>query len=210
MGMSSSRLRNAAPWQRLVVVSILAFSGFSLWARFGWACSCAGNWERSDADVIFQGQVVEVHEPMHLRFSRPRGVTRIPWQLWFKASDALDPGVRTVFRVNKVWKGAASQLVTVSTGSGWCCDCSLGKIFDDGKDYVVYAVRRDGELRIGFCAGSALSGKALPSAEEAKLGHGTPPASGHSFPMFWRHLLLPGALAAPLLLAAMIWQRSRR
>lgn len=211
--MSRSPVQNAMSRRRLVVMSILAFSGMTAVSRFGWACSCGETWERMDADVIFQGRAIEVHQPMHLRFgpSRPRGAAGIPWGLLFEASRALDRDVRTVFRVRQAWKGGPPQFVTVNTGSGLCCDCSVGRMFEEGKEYVVYAAQYHGELNIGFCAGSALAGNRLPTADVDKLGAGTPPSSGRrGFPMLWRHLLLPGAMAVPILLAAMIWRRSTR
>jgi hypothetical protein len=68
--------------------------------------------------------------------------------------------------------------------------------------------QHDGELKIGWCAGNAVAVNALPRAEVANLGASTPPSSGRRrFPMFWRHLLLPAAIAGPIALAAVIWRR---
>jgi hypothetical protein len=210
---SVSSIRNAIACHRLIATSILAFLGVTSWACCGWACSCGGTWERTDADVIFQGEAIEVHQPLHLRFkpSRVHGLARVPWGLWFEASRALDQDVRTVFCVSKAWKGSPSQFVTVNTGSGLCCDCSVGKIFEEGKQYVVYGAQYNGQLNIGLCGGSALPRSGLPRAEVEKLGRGTPPSSGRrprGLPMFWRHLLLPGAVALALRLAAIIWRRA--
>ena len=199
--------------RQLAALSILAFLGVALWARSGCACSCVGAWETSDADVIFQGEAIEVHEPLHLRLGprRAEGVARVVWGLWFEASRALDEDVRTVFRVRNVWKGGASQFVTVNSGSGSCCDCSVGNVFKEGKEYVVYAAQYDGQLHIGWCAGSAVPATAASLTAVNNLGGVTPPSSGRrGLPMFWRHVLLPGTAAVPIALAIIIWLRSTR
>jgi hypothetical protein len=206
-------MSNALPCHRFAAMSTLAFLGVTSYARFGVACSCGGTWDRTDADFIFQGEAIEVHEPLHLRFrpGRVDGVGGIARGLWFEASRALDSDVRTMFRVRKAWKGRPSQFVTVNTGSGLCCDCSVGNVFEEGKEYVVYAAQDDGQLSIGLCAGRAVPGTALPSTEGGNLSAGTPPSTGRrGFPMFWRHLLLPGTVALTIALALISWRLFKR
>jgi hypothetical protein len=208
--MSSATALRANPGLRLLATSIAVLLALVLSVKAAWACSCGGFWERTDAHMIFQGEVVEVHLPLHLQVAprRIEGVGGIAWGLWFSVSQALDDDVRTVFRVDKVWRGRLAQFVTVNTGSGLCCDCSLGKIFEKGREYVVYAPEQADEIFIGFCAGRADAVKDLSAAELAMLGASTPVSSGgRRFPMFWRHLLLPLALAAPIALAAIAWLR---
>jgi hypothetical protein len=198
---------------RLLAMSIAVLVAIVLGVKAAWACSCGGFWERMDAEMIFQGEVVEVHVPLHLQVA-PRkleGIGGIAWGLWFSVSQGFDDDVRTVFRVDKVWRGRLAQFVTVNTGSGLCCNCSLGKIFEKGHEYVVYAPKQADEIFIGFCGGRADAVKDMSPAELAMLGASTPVASGgRRVPMFWRHLLLPLALAAPIALAAIVWRRRSR
>jgi hypothetical protein len=206
-------VRNVMQCRQLAALSILALLGVILWARIGSACSCGGTWEITDADMIFQGEAIEVHEPLHLKLGprKAEGVARVVWGLWFAASRALDEDVRTVFRVRTVWKGRATQFVTVNTGSGLCCDCSVGKVFEEGKEYVVYAAQDDGQLHIGGCAGSAVPGTAAsPTAVDSLGGVAPPPSGRRGLAMFWRHLLLPGTVVVPIALAIIIWLRSAR
>ena len=195
-------------------VPILAFVATASFAETGKACSCGGTWTPADADVVFLGEAVEVHEPLHLKLGPGiyGGIAGIAWGLSFTVTRALRDEVRTVFRVKRAWKGAPSEFVTVNTGSGVCCDCSAGNVFDEGSDYIVYATQSDGELSVGLCGGYAVATVLLPPAELAKLGPGAPPSVGPAiFPMFWRHLLLPAAGAVPFALAGVIgWFLSKR
>jgi hypothetical protein len=195
-------------------MSILAFVATVSFAETGEACSCGGTWTRADADVVFQGEAVDVHEPLHLKLGSGThgGLAGIAWGVSFTVTRAFGDEVRTVFHVKRAWKGAPSEFVTVNTGSGVCCDCSVGNVFDEGSDYIVYATRSDGELRVGFCGGDAVAPALMPPAELAKLGPGAPPSVGSTvFPMSWRHLLLPAAGAVPFALAGAIgWFLSRR
>lgn len=198
--MSQSSCGGGVRRHRSVVLSLLVFVGATAWGRFGWASSCGDVWLPSDADVIFQGQAIEVHDPLHLRFRRTGAsrATGLACGLWLAAARSLDDDVRTVFRVSRGWRGTPSQFVTVNTGP-WLR-------FEVGKEYVVYAAKDDGELYVGSCAGTALPGSALPADDAATLGIGTPPSrGGRGVPMFWRHLLLPSAVVMPILLTATIW-----
>ena len=200
--MSSAAVRGA--------VGEVAFAAAISWAQAAWACSCGGFWEPTDADVIFQGEAVEVHVPLHLRFGPERieGVGGIAWGLWFEVARNFDDDVRTVFRVERAWKGNPAQFVTVNTGSGMCCNCTVGAILEEGSEYVVYAAKDDGETRVGWCAGYVVAGKDLPRPEVTSLGAGTPPSKARrGFPMFWRHLLLPATIAVVVALPVLIWRR---
>jgi hypothetical protein len=193
---------------RLLALRLVLLFATVSFPRTSVACSCSGEWTQADAEVIFRGKVVEVHEPMLLRL-RPRGpyvITRMPWAAWFAASKKFDSDVRTVFEVETAWKGQPAQFVTVNTGSGLCCDCTFGNIFKEGQEYLLYATRHRGELGIGSCAGIALFGKTDIDAEAARLGPGMKPTPGaRSMPMFWQSLLLPSAVAAPFMLGLLIW-----
>jgi hypothetical protein len=182
----------------------LVFAATISITKAGAACSCGGEWGPTDADTVFQGEAVEVHRPLHLRF-RPEGgktLARLVWGLWSRIARPFDSDVKTVFRVSRSWKGDPPEFVTINTGSGTCCECSVGTIFAEGGNYVVFAVKYGGELHVNSCAGMMVSGKALPAAEAAKLGVGTRPSKGsRSLPMTWRYLLFPGVLALPIVLA---------
>jgi len=174
-------------------------------AKISKACSCGDITNPLDVDVILQGEAVEVHRPLHLRFiPRGRGLEREAWRLWYKVAREFDHDVRTVVKVNTVWKGRAPKFVTINTSEGWY---SYGAVFEEGRDYVVHATRCNGELRVFSCAGGRVfPGKALQAEYAAKLGSGTPPQSGaRGFPEFWRHLLFPATLALPIALAGLIY-----
>jgi len=195
-----------------LLAAVVALGMILALARMGWACSCGGSWELKDAEVIFRGEVIEVHEPLHLQItpSSRHGFAATAWWAWASASRTFDEDVRTVFRVDEVWRGEPAEYVTVNTGSGLCCDCSLGRQFKVGHEYVVYAWRWNGELHIGGCAGRAHDVSPASLAELASLGmgKGKPPASGGGYvPVFWRHLLLPLAFLGPILLTAIGWLR---
>lgn len=184
-------------------------------AETGAACSCGDVADRMNADVIFQGEAVEVHRPLHLGIRPPSSgrIAPIIWRTWFVISRKFDPDVRTVFRVNEAWRGGPAQFVTVNTGSGICCDCSVGDIFTAGSSYVVYAVRYRGELLVEFCSGGVVPGKRLPPVDASLLGRSSPPSSGpRAFPMFWRHLSLPMTVvtAIVLMVSAVSWISKRR
>lgn len=192
-----------------------AFLAASLYAQGGHACSCGDDWGRADAAVVLSGTAIEVHEPSHLRVGPTQGgLAGMFVGAWVKASMAFDPDVKTVLRVNQVWKGTVTQFVTVNTGSGLCCDCSLGKVFDEGNEYVVYADEGDGEIYVGLCGGQAVAKGALSRAELDTLSVGRPPPSGaRTLPLYWRHLLVPFAITLPIALLAMLrwrWLRAQR
>lgn len=201
------RLRLLATWPVVVCASV------SL-PRTAAACSCGGEWTRADADVIFRGKVVEVHEPVRRRIrprSRPTNpLVGVAWRMWFAASGTFDSDVRTVFEVETTWKGRPPQFVTINTGSGMCCDCSVGKIFEEGKEYLLYATRYRDELEISWCSGAVVVGKTAIDAEVATFGAGMKPTPGVRTPMFWRTLLLPAALATPLIFGLLIWSWKTR
>lgn len=185
-------------------LAILAFAVATSCAGAARACSCGGEWELADAVVIFQGQAVEVKRPLFLRLHPTKrfGVVAITEGLLLTVSRVMGTeDVRTVFRVDKVWRGSRSPFVTVNTGTGMCCDCSLGDVFKEGREYVVYAARYNGELRLGRCGGRAFDAKLLSPAQAAMLGPGVPPASGKkAFP--WRWVSLLAALALPAFVSA--------
>jgi hypothetical protein len=176
--------------------------------RTSLACSCGGTWTPVDADVIFRGTVVRVHDPV-LRRLRPRGphvITRVLWGLWYDAAKVFDSDVRTVFEVESAWKGHPAQFVTVNTGSGLCCNCTFGNLFMEREEYLLYATRDGGELGVGSCAGVVIVGKAAIDAEAVLLGPGVKPTPGpRGIPTSWRALLLPSAMATPFMLALLIW-----
>jgi len=213
--MTWSRLRHETIRRQFVAMVVALGTTLGV-ARVGWACSCGGTWEPKDADVIFRGQAVDVHQPLYLK-TMPRrrsGVAGVAWGVWFLASKSLDEDVRTVFRVEESWRGNPAEYVSLNTGSGLCCNCSLGKWFTEGREYVVYAVRWNGELQVDSCAGRAVEVTPASLAELASLGMGMGKApttrSGH-VPLFWRHLLLPVALLGPILLAtSLLLLRAKR
>lgn len=209
--MGASRARGATLRAAIWVLALIATISR---AKVGRACSCGGERDRLDTDVIFQGKAVEVHRPLYFRFV-PFGAgkfERVVDELWFRTARAFDRDVRTVFKVNTAWRGDVPQYVAVNTGTGLCCSCTLGAIFKEGSDYVVFAKKFDGELIVDWCVGSSFAGTALPRESVATLGRGASPASGaRSFPMFWRHLLLPGGTMLPIALAGLIqWRFSGR
>ena len=197
--------RRASDATLRVAIWVLALVATIFDAEIGKACSCGDITDPLDVDVILQGEAVEVHQPLHLRFiPRGRGLEREAWRLWYSVATNFDSDVRTVVRVNTVWKGRAPKFVTINTGSGLC---SYGAVFQEGRDYVVHATRDNGELHLYSCAGGRVfSGKALEPEYAAKLGPGIPPQSGaRGFPKFWRHLLFPATLALPIALAGLIY-----
>src|SRR6478609_7499688 len=136
-GRSTERIRVAA-WCIAALAGVLSYTPTIA------ACSCEGLWKRTDADLIFEGKAIEVHQPLHLRAipkARLEGIAEITWRMWFDTSGKFDHDVRTTFQVNRVWRGQVSRFVTVNTGSGTCCNCTVGKIFEEGKDYIVFAVQ---------------------------------------------------------------------
>lgn len=182
--------------------AVVVLVGAISWAHPSRASSCAGDgpWERQDADAVFQGEVVEVHEPLQLQF-RPSHANRVivlAWQLWRDAAQPFDADVRTSFRVNKSWKGRPAQFVTV---------IAERRVFEEGDEYVVYAVNEGDDLYVVGCAGSALAGSELPPADIGLLGPSAPPTPGWKVPMFWRHWLLPAPITALTLLVAVLWSR---
>jgi len=52
-----------------------------------------------------------VHVPLHLRFAPQtiEGVGGIAWGLWFEVAKNFDEDVRTVFRVDRAWKGQPAR-----------------------------------------------------------------------------------------------------
>ena len=209
--MSASQARGAT---LRVGMCVLALVAAIFTAEIGRACSCADAGDRLDTDIIFQGEAVEVHRPLQVRFvpSRPGNLEGSVWRLWFTVAKAFDPDVRTVFEVKTAWRGDPPQYVAVNTGSGLCCSCTLGDIFKVGNDYVVFATKFDGKLIVDSCTGWSFAGTTLPPESATKLGLGAPPSRGaRGLPMFWRHLLFPAAIALPIALAGLIqWRSSGR
>ncbi len=206
--------RRATSGAQRFVLAALAFVAVTAFAHRGEACSCGGDWQRSDSDVIFRGKVVEVHRPLHLRFV-PRRADRlgfVAWRIWYSLAKHFDADVRTVFQVDTAWRGSPSLFMTVNTGSGMCCNCSLGDVFVPGGEYIVYAMREtDGELSVAFGSGHAFLGKALPLEDIGELGPGIAPTrGGRGVPLVWRHLILPAALLGFVGLAVLGAQWRRR
>lgn len=180
-----SRLR----WAR---VAAGIFAVFALISRTSAACSCGGDWTPAHADVVFEGQAVEVHEPMHLKFrplSGPRAPATLAWGWWAAAKSAFDEDVVTVFRVRRSWKATVPEFVSVNTGSGLCCNCTFGPVFDEGVVYVVYAAKsEEREYVVVACAGTAVASSALPSSPDTcRIG------ADSLFP-----IISPGSSGAPL------------
>ncbi|CAN0520662.1 unnamed protein product, partial [Laminaria digitata] len=95
------------------------------------ACSCgwASEIKRLEsADVVFIGRVESVD-----------------------VVAAINPQVVTTFKVEHLYKGDVGQHVRVETGTGFCCDCSLGPLFTTQPRWLVFASDRDGTLRTDSC-----------------------------------------------------------
>jgi hypothetical protein len=185
-----------------VGMSALALVATTLSAEVGRACSCGDAIHPLDADVIFQGEAVEVHQPLHLRFV-PRTeeeLEMVAYELWFTAAREFDRDVRTVLRVNTAWKGRVPTYITIHTRF---------RSFEEGRDYVVHATMDGDELHVAGCTGGRVfPGKAPTPEYAANLGPGTRPSRGaRGFPMFWRHLLLPATMALPIAFAGLIHWR---
>lgn len=69
------------------------------------------------------------------------------------------------FRVERKWKGASAEFMTVSSGRGTCAS-----LFRVGETYLVYALEEDSELESNVCMRTAL----LRDADKdlKALGHG--------------------------------------
>jgi hypothetical protein len=204
MGLTKAEARRLGA----AVTALILLVGVLSCASTAWACSvgCACD----DVDVIFEGEVIDVHLPLHLRHiptTTVKGIAGTTWRLWFETASMFDRDVRATFRVKQVWRGQASEFVTVHAGP-W----SALKPLEQGKDYLVYGVQTSDPLEIDSCTGT-VSARALSTTERVKLGASGPPSPGSApFPMFWRHLLLPAATAVPFALAALItvWHSKRR
>lgn len=59
-----------------------AFVAATFVSRASAACSCSGVWEKEDAEVVLQGEVIEVHEPLHLKV--PPLTNRVAVFAWFQ------------------------------------------------------------------------------------------------------------------------------
>jgi hypothetical protein len=123
------------------------------------ACSCVGLTPAESvagADVVLQGTVSDVDLPSRL-------------------SSSADPAVYTV-RVARVFKGEAAVTTFVqSAASG--ASCGLEGV-EPGREYVLFAQQKGGELWSGLCGGSGPATADLVADVQGVVGGGAaPPAA---------------------------------
>ena len=144
------------------------------------ACMCGPSGAPRDAmaeaDAVFAGQVVAIHEPgPYLRNG----------QMVIGSADLM----KVKFNVGRVWKGPRRETITVETER---MGISCGYEFKEGRRYIVYAW---GGNRTGLCTRTApvwlavRDFAALGLGQRPDLSHGTPliskpvdtPTSGNNF-----------------------------
>lgn len=136
------------------VIAGIALTGIALAAGLADACSCAPNPPAKQAleksGAVFTAKVVKMND------------------------EAGGAGIRreVTLEVIRVWKGVTAKSLTVSTAkSGAAC----GYGFQEGKSYIVYAHKGDGEkLFVSLCSRTAPLERAQGDVKE--LGEGKAPA----------------------------------
>jgi len=125
--------------------------GLGLFPSDAAACSCgwASDIKRLEsADVVFIGRVESVDVPWYLNHP-PDWPPAI--RVYIQVVAAINPQVITTFKVEHLYKGDVGQHVRVATGTGFCCDCSLGPLFTTQPRWLVFASHSDGTLRTDSC-----------------------------------------------------------
>jgi hypothetical protein len=135
-----------------------------------WACSCAEGSVAQNvarADVVLRGTVDDV---------RRQGPSLI---------GRSDETARYRVRVAKVYAGEAAARTTVRSGL-YSASCGVEDLLP-GREYVLFADARDGELWVGLCGGNDLAASGLVADVEDVTGAGHAPSTGE------RASSLPGA-----------------
>ena len=142
--------------KKTMLIPLILVAFITISSSDAFACSCLKpgspreGLQRSDA--VFLGTVLDVNR------------------------DTLGGGYKVKFEVERSWKGASEQVVTVKTGLGGG-DCGYidqvtGGNFVKGKKYVVYAVYGDDDtLSTGLCSRTVRLEFAEQDLQE--LGEGT-------------------------------------
>jgi hypothetical protein len=122
------------------------------------ACSCVPpgppTVELNRADAVFAGKVTDIDRP-----------------LLFNTSADL---VKVTIEVTRFWKGGISRVVTVTTARE---TPTCGFPFEAGKEYIVYASKRDGALETNLCTRTKLLSNAQEDLSQLGLGE-VPKAEG--------------------------------
>ena len=144
------------------------------------ACSCAGATDAelfARADAVFVGRVEAVDIPWRVRQARER---RYPERLSSFLLTLGDPEVVTTFAVERVFKGRLGERVRVESGTGACCNCSLGATFESAPRWLVYATAHEGRWSTGLCSRP----RPVPPGDMLVPGAplGSPPSLGAAAP----------------------------
>lgn len=135
-----------------LLFSLLLIVSLMFAAEAGFACSCApprsAAEELERAAAVFSGKVVEIKK--------------------HKQAENIFTAVEVIFRVERSWKGAEGETVSVFT-SGWSAACGYG--FKGGRTYLVYAHRdAEGRLSTSTCSRTRRLKDAREDLEEMGAG----------------------------------------
>ena len=100
----------------------------------------------------------------------PAALALLPDRLIGWIAAFTDPQVVTEVEVLGAWRGVETSSVLVYSGTGFCCDCSLGLFAKPGDELVLVS---GSSARVSFCA-PPWGGSALSFVEE-QLGPPSPP-----------------------------------
>ena len=142
-----------------------------------YACTCAivGSQEErakraiSRSDAVFSGEVVGFE-----KLEKPPSPTTMTEPTMFPTPFARD-AIATL-RVAEVWKGPKQRTVRLTTVTPFLAGGSCAHHFEEGREYLVYANRRQDSLRVDDCSETKLLSNA--GADLAVLRDGEKPQDG--------------------------------
>jgi hypothetical protein len=135
-----------------------------------YACTCAivGSQEErakraiSRSDAVFSGEVVGFE-----KLEKPPSPTTMTEPTMFPTPFARDAIAK--LRVAEVWKGPKQRTVRLTTVTPFLAGGSCAHHFEEGREYLVYANRRQDSLRVDDCSETKLLSNA--GADLALLGN---------------------------------------
>ncbi len=113
--------------RKLFIIVVILLISLSVSAQASKCIPATLNEAYKEAEIIFSGTASKVH------YLEKHDIT---------PNMALCGSKIATFKISKVWKGGTKKNLDVFSGDG-CL--SLGSIFEEGKDYLVYAYPKSSE-----------------------------------------------------------------
>lgn len=165
------------PLAALVSLVLTVLGVVFLFPNCASACSCAiegSEKERakraiSHSDAVFSGEVVGFG-----KLEKPPSPTTMTETTMFPTPFPRD-AIATL-RVSEVWEGPKQRTVRLTTVTSFLAGGSCAHHFEEGREYLVYANRRQDSLRVDDCSETKLLSNA--GADLAVLGDGERPQDG--------------------------------